>query len=78
MANRRACLSDKFPPLAALKRTSAGILSMALSPGLVTISQQSLNTGGGFIHHIDTATGMMWGESDSSGLRRQRYAHSPE
>lgn len=53
-------LSDKFPPLAAFEADVSGnIVNGLYIAGLVTISQQSLNTGGGFIHHIDTATGMM-------------------
>ncbi|HNI20479.1 MAG TPA: hypothetical protein PLS35_17285 [Nitrospira sp.] len=53
-------LSDKFPPLAAFEADVSGnIVNGLYIAGLVTISQQSLNTGAGFIHHIDTATGMM-------------------
>ncbi|HQR13515.1 MAG TPA: hypothetical protein PLZ37_03090 [Nitrospira sp.] len=53
-------LSDKFPPLAAFEvAVSGNIVNGVYLAGLVAISQQSLNIGAGFIHHIDTATGMM-------------------
>ncbi|MBS0179289.1 MAG: hypothetical protein JSR20_11075 [Nitrospira sp.] len=53
-------LSDKFPPLAAFEvDVSGNIVNGLYIAGLVSISQQSLNSGAGFIHHIDTATGMM-------------------
>ncbi len=53
-------LSDKFPPLAAFEvAVSGNIVDGLYIAGLVSISQQSLNIGAGFIHHIDTATGMM-------------------
>lgn len=53
-------LSDKFPPLAAFEADVSGnIVGGVYIAGLVSISQQSLNTSAGFIHQIDTATGMM-------------------
>ncbi len=56
-------LSDKFPPLAAFEvAVSGNIVGGAYLAGLVSISQQSLNIGAGFIHSIDTtntATGGM-------------------
>ena len=53
-------LSDKFPPLAAFEVAVSGdVVNGVYLAGLVAISQQSLNIGAGFIHHIDTATGMM-------------------
>lgn len=53
-------LNDKFPPLAAFEvDVNGNIVGGVYIAGLVAISQQSLNAGAGFIHHIDTATGMM-------------------
>lgn len=53
-------LSDKFPPLAAFEVTVDGnIVGGEYRAGLVSISQQSLNTSGGYVHNIDLATGMI-------------------
>ncbi|MFO0700531.1 MAG: hypothetical protein U0236_15015 [Nitrospira sp.] len=53
-------LTDKFPPLAAFEATVDGnVVGSEYRAGLVSISQQSLNTSVGYIHGIDLNTGMM-------------------
>ncbi|GKS66221.1 hypothetical protein YTPLAS72_35250 [Nitrospira sp.] len=53
-------LNDKFPPLAAFEVTIDGnAIEGEYRAGLVSISQQSLNTSTGYIHQIDVTTGMM-------------------
>jgi hypothetical protein len=52
--------NDKFPPLAAFEVAVDGnIVDGEYRAGLVSISQQSLNTSGGYIRSIDFNTGMM-------------------
>ncbi|MDH4083833.1 MAG: hypothetical protein OEV99_09210 [Nitrospira sp.] len=53
-------LADKFPPLAGFEVTVDGnVVDDEYRAGLVSISQQSLNTSAGYIHQIDIGTGMM-------------------
>lgn len=53
-------LNDKFPPLAAFEVTVDGnVVGDEYRAGLVSISQQSLNSSVGYIHEIDVGTGMI-------------------